>query len=64
MTNPSPNLVEKIETLLLGQVSKIAYQIGYGMFVCRSAMSLENGNSLGGPGNVVGFISHAQPRIT
>jgi hypothetical protein len=62
---PMPNapscLAEKVEAALISQVSEIADQISNGMVVTSSTVPLKNGDGLGGPGNVVGFISHASP---
>jgi hypothetical protein len=61
MPNPSPNFTDKVEAALLSQVSEIADQVCDGMFVTGAAVPLKNRDGLGGPGNVVGFISHALP---
>jgi len=61
MRNPSPDLTDKIEAALLSQVSEIADQICDGMLVTSAAVLLKNHDGLGGPGNVVGFISHSRP---
>jgi hypothetical protein len=58
---PVPNaprdLAEKVESTLLHQVSQIADQVCNGMLVTCAAMPLKNRDGLGGPRNVVGFIS-------
>jgi hypothetical protein len=61
MPNPSPDLTDKVEAALLGQVSEIADQVCDGMFVTGAAVPLKNRDSLGSPSNVVGFIGHALP---
>jgi hypothetical protein len=61
MPNLSPDLTDKIEAALLSQVSKIADQVCDGMFIIGAAVLLKNRDGLGGPRNVVGFISHALP---
>ena len=58
MPNPSPDLSEKVKATLLSQVSEIANQVCDGMLVTGAAVPLKNRYGLGGPGNVVGFISH------
>jgi hypothetical protein len=61
MPNPSPDLTDKVEATVLSQVSEIADQVCDGMFVTGAAVLLKNRDGLGGPRNVVGFISHALP---
>jgi hypothetical protein len=61
MPNPAPGLTDKVKTALLSQVSEIADQVCDGMFVTGAAVPLKNGDSLGSPSNVIGFIGHAFP---
>ena len=53
------NLAKKVEIALDSQMSKIAYQIGDGIFVTRAAAMLKHGKRIGSRGNVFGstFIS-------
>ena len=50
--NAPPDLAEKVETALLGQVSEIADQVCDGMLVTGVAVALKYRDGLGGPGNV------------
>jgi hypothetical protein len=61
MPNSSLHLTDKVEAALLSQVPKIADQVCNGMFITCAAVPLKNRDGLGGPRNVVGFISHALP---
>jgi hypothetical protein len=61
MPNSSLHLTDKVEAALLNQVPKIADQVCNGMFITCAAVPLKNRDGLGGPRNVVGFISHALP---
>src|SRR5450759_2969419 len=61
MPNPSPDLTDKVEPALLGQMSEIADEVCDGMLVTGAAVPLKNRDGLGSPSNVVGFISHALP---
>jgi hypothetical protein len=63
MPNATPDVAEKVEAALLGQVSKIANQVCDRMHVTRAAVPLKNRDGLGGPGDVVSFIGHLSPRI-
>jgi len=62
--NAPPDLTEKVETALLGQVSEIADQVCDGVLVTSAAAPLKNRDRLGSPGDVVGFIGHPSPRNT
>ena len=59
MSNPSPDLTDKVKAAFLSQVSEIANQVCDGMLVAGAAVPLINRDGLGGPGNVIGFIGHA-----
>jgi hypothetical protein len=59
VANAPPNLGDKIEVTLLGQMSKIADQVGDGVFLHGAAALLKNRERLGGGGNVFAFIDHA-----
>ena len=61
MPNAPSCLAEKVEAALISQVSEIADQVSDGIVVTSSTVPLKNGDRLGSPGNVVGFISHALP---
>jgi hypothetical protein len=52
----APQLIEKIETAILGQMSKIADEVGDGMFVSGAATLLENGDRFRRPGDMVSFV--------
>jgi hypothetical protein len=58
-----PDFAKKVEATLLGQVPEIADQVCDGMLVTGAAVPLENCDGFGGPGDVVGFIGHASPRL-
>jgi hypothetical protein len=58
VANTTPNLGDKIEVALLGQVSEIADQVCDGVLFNGAAALLKNRERLGG-GNVFGFIDHA-----
>src|SRR5208283_3641211 len=60
--NAPPDLAEKVETALLGQVSEVADQVSNGVLVTSAAAPLKNSDRLGSPGDVVGFIGHSSPR--
>jgi len=62
--NAPPDLAEKVETALLGQVSEIADQVCNGVLVTSAAAPLKNSDRLGSPGDVVSFIGHLSPRNT
>ena len=47
--NAPPDLAEKVETALLGQVSEIADQVCNGVLVTSAAAPLENRDRLGSP---------------
>jgi hypothetical protein len=64
VSNASRDLFEKVETALVGQMSETVNQICHDMLVACAAPTLKNRNSLGGPGDVVGFIRHRLPRIS
>jgi hypothetical protein len=59
VANTTPNLGDKIEVALLGQVSEIADQVRDGVLFDGAAAQLKNRERLGGGGNVFGFIDHA-----
>ena len=61
--NAALNLAKKVEIALDSQMSKIANQIGDGMFVTRAAAMLKNGKRVGGRGNVFGFFEHHPPNL-
>jgi hypothetical protein len=63
MPNATPDVAEKVEAALLGQVSEIADQVCDRMLVTRAAVPLKNRDGLGGPGDVVSFMGHLSPRI-
>jgi hypothetical protein len=52
------NLGDKIEVVLLSQVSEIANQICDGVLFNGVAALLKNREQLSGRGNVFGFIDH------
>ena len=51
--NAPPDLAEKVEISLIGQVAKIADQVYDGMLIASAAVPLKNRDGLGGPGDVV-----------
>ena len=55
MPNPSPDLTDKVEPALLGQMSEIADEVCDGMLVTGAAVPLKNSDGLGSPSNVVGL---------
>jgi hypothetical protein len=55
----TPNLGDKIEVALLGQVSEITDQVCDGVLFNGAAALLKSRERLGGGGNVFGFIDHA-----
>jgi hypothetical protein len=57
------DLAEEVEATLLRQVSEVGDQVRDGMLVTSAAVLLKNGDGLGGPRNVIGFISHASHRL-
>ena len=59
MSNPSPDLTDKVKATFLSQVSEIANQVCHSMLVTGAAVPLKNRDGLSGPGNVIGFIGHA-----
>ena len=59
VANTTPNLGDKIEVALLGQVSEIADQVCDGVLFNGAAALLKNRERLGGGDNVFGFIDHA-----
>ena len=59
MSNPSPDLTDKVKAALLSQVSEIANQVCDGMLVVGATVRLINRDGPGGLANVVGFIGHA-----
>jgi hypothetical protein len=59
MSDPPANLVQKIETLLFGQMSEIANEIGDGMLISCSTMTLKYRYRGGSPSSVVSPIEHA-----
>ena len=59
VANTTPNLGDKIEIALLGQVSEITNQVRDGMLFNGAAAPLKNRERLGGGDNVFGFIDHA-----
>ena len=59
VANTTPNLGDKIEVALLGQVSEITDQVRDGVLFNGAAAPLKNRERLGGGGNVFGFIDHA-----
>ena len=64
VANITPNLGDKIEIALLGQVSKITDQVCDGVLFNGAAAPLKNRERLGGRCNVFGFIDHAPPDYT
>ena len=52
MSNPSPDLTDKVKAAFLSQVSEIANQVCDGMLVAGAAVPLINRDGLGGPANV------------
>ena len=59
VANTTPNLGDKIEVALLGQVSEIADQICDGVLFNGAAALLKNRERLRGGGDVFGFVDHA-----
>ena len=49
MSNPSPDLTDKVKATFLSQVSEIANQVCDGMLVAGAAVPLINRDGLGGP---------------
>jgi len=62
---PVPNapakLTDKVKAALLGQVSEVANQVGDGMLLSRTAMTLKSPYGLCGPSDVVSSIDHVFP---
>ena len=58
MSNAPSDLAEKVKAKVLSQVSEIADQVGYHVLVATSAVLLKNRDSLGGPDDMVGSVSH------
>jgi hypothetical protein len=56
------DLAEKVEATLLRQVPEVADQVCDCVLVTSTAVPLKNGDGLGGPRNVIGFIGHASHR--
>ena len=63
MSNASPDLTKKVKAKVVGQVPEIADQVGYHVLVATSAVLLKNRDSLGGPDDMVGFVSHVPPGL-
>jgi hypothetical protein len=61
VSDPPANLVQKIEALLFGQMSKIADEIGDGMLIACATMTLKDLYCGGSPSSVVSPIEHAFP---
>ena len=59
VANTTPNLGDKIEVSLLGQVSEIADQVCDGVLFNGAAALLKSRERLGGGGNAYGFIDRA-----
>ena len=56
-------LAKKVKAEVVGQVSEIADQVGYHVLVATSAVLLKNRDSLGGPDDMVGSVSHVAPGL-
>jgi hypothetical protein len=63
MSNASPDLAKKVKAKVVGQVSEIADQVGYHVLVATLAVPLKNRDSLGGPNDMVGSVSHVPPGL-
>jgi hypothetical protein len=63
MSNAPPDLAEKVKAKVVGQVSEIADQVGNHMLIATSAVLLKNRDGLGGPGDMVRFVSHVPPGL-
>jgi hypothetical protein len=63
MSNAPSDLAKKVKAKVLSQVSEIADQVGYHVLVATSAALLKNRDSLGGPDDMVGFVSHVPPGL-
>ena len=57
MSNPSPDLTDKVKAAFLSQVSEIANQVCDGMLVAGAAVPLINRDGVGGPGYVIVALS-------
>jgi hypothetical protein len=63
MSNAPSDFAEKVKAKVLSQVSEIADQVGNHVLVATSAALLKNRDSLGGPDDNVGFVSHVPPGL-
>src|SRR6516162_6844249 len=63
MSNAPPDLAKKVKAEVVDQVSEIADQVGYHVLVATSAVLLKNRDSLGGPDDMVGSVSHVAPGL-
>jgi hypothetical protein len=62
--NSAPDLAEKVQASLFGQVPEITDQVCNGMIVPSAAVPLKYRDSLCGPGDVFDLIDHALPSTT
>jgi hypothetical protein len=58
VTNAALYLVEKVEPVLLRQVSEVANEVGDRMLVACAAVSLKNCHRFRGSGNVPSLVDH------
>jgi hypothetical protein len=63
MSNAPPDLAEKVKAKVVGQVSEIADQVGNDMLIASSAVLLKNRDGIGGPDDMVRFVSHVPPGL-
>jgi hypothetical protein len=59
VSDPPANLVQKIEALLFGQMSEIADEIGNGLLIACSTITLKYCYCSGSPSSMVSPIEHA-----
>jgi type IV secretory pathway VirB2 component (pilin) len=63
MPNASLDFLQKIQPTLLGQMTKIAIQIGDGVLIVGLATPLKDRDGFDRPCDIVGLISHLFPRL-
>jgi hypothetical protein len=59
VSDPPANLVQKIQALLFGQMSEIADEIGNGVLIACSTITLKYRYCSGSPSSMVSPIEHA-----
>ena len=68
MSNPSPDLTDKVKATFLSQVSEIANQVCDGMLVAGAAVPLINRDGVGGPVTILSrkfeTFSSTRPRAS